>query len=115
MEQIISIAEQEEWTPIVYRQEGVYYAELSIRTPAGEDFCITVDFTPGTAKGFTEALDKYVENFDVDEETYIWLGADGHGCNGAPYHIKDILQDKEWSLNKMKALSEKVKQIIYTK
>lgn len=115
MEQIISIAEQEGWTIIVYCQEGVYYAELSIRSPAREDFCITIDFALRTAKGFTEALDKYVECFDVDAETYIWLGADGHGRNGAPYHIKDILQDKEWSLNKMKALSEKVKQISYTK
>lgn len=34
-------------------------------------------------------------NFDADYETYIWLGPDGHGQNGAPYHIRDILDEME--------------------
>lgn len=27
--------------------------------------------------------------------TYLWIGTDGHGKNGAPYHIKDIVSDME--------------------
>lgn len=33
--------------------------------------------------------------FDSDYETALWIGEDGHGKNGAPYHIKDILADFE--------------------
>ena len=38
-------------------------------------------------------IHEYYENFDVDEEAYIWIGSDGHGKNGAPYHIADIVKD----------------------
>ena len=32
---------------------------------------------------------------DRDYEAYLWIGNDGHGKNGAPYHIKDIVSDME--------------------
>ena len=35
------------------------------------------------------------ENFDVDLEVSRWIGEDGHGRNGAPYHIRDILKEME--------------------
>ena len=50
-------------------------------------------------------LDDLHENFDVDYETYIWLGNDGHGRSGAPYHIKDLLADMEEVDEKLKQLS----------
>ena len=59
---------------------GVTYdfgIELSV-----EDFC---DLT-------REVFDRY-EGFDPDEETALWIGPDGHGKNGAPYHIQDILDE----------------------
>ena len=34
-------------------------------------------------------------DFDPDYEAYLWIGDDGHGRNGAPYHIKDIVSDME--------------------
>ncbi|MBO5628352.1 MAG: hypothetical protein J5965_04650 [Aeriscardovia sp.] len=42
-----------------------------------------------------EVLYNEYENFDVDEETALWIGEDGHGKNGAPYHIRDIIQEFE--------------------
>ena len=36
--------------------------------------------------------DEY-DSFDVDYETSLWIGDDGHGKNGAPHHIRDILDD----------------------
>ena len=33
--------------------------------------------------------------FDPDYETYVWLGEDGHGRDGAPYRIRDILDEME--------------------
>lgn len=37
-----------------------------------------------------QAVEDFYYDFDPDEETYLWLGSDGHGINGAPYHIRDI-------------------------
>lgn len=37
------------------------------------------------------------EDYDVSEETYIWLDDTGHGRSGAPYDLEDVLADKkEW-------------------
>lgn len=52
-----------------------------------------------------EKLDELYEDFDVDYETYLWIGDDGHGKSGAPYHIKDILADMEEVDEKLKQLS----------
>ena len=41
------------------------------------------------------ALREVHDNFDIDYETSIWIGEDGHGKNGAPYHISDILETKK--------------------
>ena len=40
-------------------------------------------------------IEDYYEGFDPDYEAYLWIGTDGHGRNGAPYHIKDIVDEME--------------------
>ena len=35
------------------------------------------------------------DGFDPDYEASLWIGPDGHGANGAPYHIRDILDDMD--------------------
>lgn len=45
-------------------------------------------------------MEQYFEGFDPDYEAYLWIGNDGHGKNGAPYHIKDIVSDMEEAENK---------------
>jgi len=42
-----------------------------------------------------EAFKLLYDNYDADYETSLWIGEDGHGKNGAPYHIKDIVEDME--------------------
>ena len=32
-------------------------------------------------------------DYDVSYETYLWLDNTGHGKNGAPYELEDILED----------------------
>lgn len=109
MRRLNKVIENEGWMFRPLMQDGQHLAEFVIITPAGEDFCPTIWYGNGSPLKLIEGLDEYIENFDVDQETYLWLGHDGHGVNGAPYHIKDILEDKEWSLNKMKSLSKKLK------
>lgn len=45
-----------------------------------------------TYENIVECIEEFRENYDIDYETYKWLGNDGHGKNGAPYHIEDILK-----------------------
>lgn len=44
---------------------------------------------------FIYNLSKYWAGFDVSQETYYWLDKTGHGKNGAPYEMKDIIRDFE--------------------
>lgn len=111
MKQLQEVIEAEGWVFRPSVQDGKHIAEIARFSPAGEDFCITIWYGNGSPEDFIEGLDEFIEGFDVDEETYLWLDSSGHGKNGAPYHIKDIIEDKEWSLNKMKALSKKLKEI----
>lgn len=110
MEELIKAIEEQGWQVRITEQDNLKIAELERFTPAKHDFVIEVQtFEKFTAEEFINALDECCENYDVDYETYIWLGDDGHGKNGAPYHIKDILADKEWELGKLKELSTRIK------
>ena len=52
----------------------------------------TMPVPPG---GPQASVKEYYEGFAPDYEAYLWIGDDGHGRNGAPYHIKDIVSDME--------------------
>ena len=54
-------------------------------------------------------IEDYYEGFDPDYEAYLWIGTDGHGRNGAPYHIKDIVSDMEDAEAMIKTLYETLK------
>lgn len=78
------------WT--VYKEGDTEYC-LSKFSPAGQDFNIVVE-----GENVEELLDNIYdayENYDVSEETYLWLDDTGHGANGAPYEMKDVLADME--------------------
>lgn len=40
-------------------------------------------------------IKEYYDNFDVDSEAHLWLDETGHGKNGAPYRMKDVVKDME--------------------
>ena len=44
---------------------------------------------------FAKEVVALADGFDPDYETSLWIGPDGHGANGAPYHIRDILDDMD--------------------
>ena len=44
------------------------------------------------------------EEYDPDYETYLWKSSDGHGINGAPYHIRDILAEHDLIDSKLSGL-----------
>ena len=62
-------------------------------SPAGQDFSIVVEGED--AETLIDNIDKAYENYDVSTETYLWLDDAGHGKNGAPHELKDVLKDME--------------------
>lgn len=44
---------------------------------------------------FLTELSDYYEGYDPEAETMLWLDNDGHGKNGAPFHMRDVLSDME--------------------
>lgn len=53
-----------------------------------------------------DAFQELYDGYDVDYETSLWIGPDGHGKNGAPYHIRTILKNFE-------AIEDDLKKSIY--
>lgn len=65
---------------------------FSKESPAGQDFSFTVSL----GESLTELeinVHNYYDSYDVSEETYLWLDNTGHGKNGAPYDMEDVLND----------------------
>ena len=79
-------------------------------TSYGQDFNFSVELEDDDMEAFIDNIHEYYENFDVDEEAYIWIGSDGHGKNGAPYHIADIVKDMEEAEAMIADLYEAFKQ-----
>mgnify|MGYP001771766225 CR=1 FL=1 len=64
-------------------------------SPASQDCNFTLYMDKDNPASVSKAVDELYENYDPEEEAMLWIGPDGHGKNGAPYHMKDILKDME--------------------
>ena len=73
----------------------IWQFEFSQSTKAGQDFNFSAEMKDGDPDSLIKSVREYYEGFDPDEEAYLWIGEDGHGRNGAPYHIRDIVADME--------------------
>ena len=91
-------------------QNGKTDVNFAKYTSYGQDFNFSVELENDDMEAFIDNIHEYYENFDVDEEAYIWIGSDGHGKNGAPYHIADIVKDMEEAEVMMADLYEAFRQ-----
>ena len=91
-------------------QNGKTDVNFAKYTSYGQDFNFSVELEDDDMEAFIDNIYEYYENFDVDEEAYIWIGSDGHGKNGAPYHIADIVKDMEEAEVMMADLYEAFRQ-----
>lgn len=94
-EQIIAVATGLGWQASTTKYENRVVFDFQQYTPKGQDFNVSVEMKDGDFDRFLCELENFYEGFDPDYETYLWIGNDGHGKNGAPYHIKDIVTDME--------------------
>lgn len=83
--------------------------EFSQYTPAGQDFNFSVDMKGDDPDSLLTEIERYYEAYDPDYEASLWIGTDGHGKNGAPYHIKDIVSDMEAAEAMINTLYETLK------
>ena len=91
-------------------QNGKTDVNFAKYTSYGQDFNFSVELENDDMEAFIDNIHEYYENFDVDEEAYIWIGSDGHGKNGAPYRIADIVKDMEEAEVMMADLYEAFRQ-----
>lgn len=105
VDKIITIAQQEGWAVYNYSTD---FAELELEfskySRAGQDFIFCVHATSGAIHDFLNEMEKYIDGYDPEEVALLWIGDDGHGKNGAPYHIADIVNDMIDCKNNMQAL-----------
>lgn len=82
--------------------------EISQYSPAGQDFIVSIESTKNgveSPKVLVNNLEEYINGYDPSEEALLWVGPDGHGHNGAPYEIQDIISD-------MKACREMMRELL---
>lgn len=91
MQEVLDRIEELEWN---IQDEGNDYL-LSQFSPAGQDFNIYVN-KADDVDTFINNIYKTYENYDISEEVSYWVGVDGHGINGAPYELEDLLEDMKW-------------------
>lgn len=79
------------------------YITFSEGSPAGQDFSIEIEIPELHGKQFkrqfdelAEAVYEYWQGYDPDEEASLWTDGFGHGTGGAPYNLKDLVEDMEW-------------------
>ena len=94
-ERIEQIANDNDWNCNMYKTNaGNEYIEFETHTPTGQDLIVTIGECESVdLQGVCEKLYEYAENFDECKEAYLWLDNTGHGKNGAPYHMGDVLED----------------------
>ena len=88
---LIDLLEEEDYS--VYDDDSGY-VEISKYSTAGQDW--STDIALGEdINEFANNIYSAYESYDPEYEASFWIGDDGHGKNGAPYHIKDIIEDME--------------------
>lgn len=75
---------------VIEQEENNEY-RLGKYSPFGQDFSITIEGS--TVEELIEDVYEAYVDFDVSAETYLWLDNTGHGRNGAPYEMEDVLED----------------------
>lgn len=113
IEKITGCAEKNGWSVSLDtgQEKDITVFEFSKYTPAGQDFSFSATMKDNSLDSLVENIEEYYEGFDVDSETYLWLDSDGHGKNGAPYRMKDVLGDMEEAERGIESLLDAIRKI----
>lgn len=93
-ERIYEIVDDNDWiVSFDYRGNETNIKFESIYTPAGQDLIVNIWIKDlKSLEDVRDSVYSYWEGFDECTETYKLLDSYGHGANGAPYYMGDILK-----------------------
>ena len=95
-ELIIEIAANEGWSVDISEiNENVDNICFQCYSPAGKDFSFDVEVKNNNPESLLKEMADYYDDFNPDREALQWCDQDGHGINGAPKRLKDIIIDFE--------------------
>lgn len=107
VDKIIGIAEDEDWSVHNYCED---FSEVELEfckyTSAGQDFSFCISTKSGAKRDFLEEMKDYIDDYDPDYEATLWTDEWGHGKNGAPYRLADIIADMEECKHNMQDLHD---------
>lgn len=98
IKQVEAVGESEGWTvDTSLENNGNMYFTFSKFSPAGRDFSFDISFdTPvELLSDVANEVYGFWLSYDADYETMLWLDENGHGKNGAPHRMRDVLDDSE--------------------
>lgn len=95
IDRIIEIAESQGFSVSTEIKGDDVEFTLSQYTDFGQDFSFCATMQNYDIYTLIEEVDNYYEGYDPDEEAMLWVGPDGHGKNGAPYRLTDVVKDME--------------------
>lgn len=95
IDRIIEIAESQGFSVSTEINENKVEFTFSQYTDFGQGFSFWATMKDYDIYTLIEEINDYYEGYDPDEETMLWVGPDGHGKNGAPYRLTDIVKDME--------------------
>lgn len=113
IDKIVACGEDKGWSVDVKADipAGTAEFEFSQYTTFGQDLNITCYLKDGDPDTLVTDVYDYWEGYDPDYEAYLWIGEDGHGKNGAPYHISDVVADMEAADKMIKELYDALNKI----
>lgn len=74
---------------------NLYQIEIQKYSDAGQNCVFMLNCEKDKPASVAQALKQIYEDYDVDREAYLWLDSDGHGKNGAPYHMVDVVKNMQ--------------------
>lgn len=106
IDRIIEIAESQGFSVSTEINENKVEFTFSQYTDFGQDFSFEATMKDNNIYTLMDEVYDYYEGYDPDEEAMLWVGPDGHGKNGAPYRLTDVVKDMEQCEQMIKDLSD---------
>lgn len=95
IDRIIEIAESQGFSVNYETTGSTVEFTFSQYTDFGQDFSFEATMKEYNIYTLIEEVNDYYEGYDPDEQAMLWVGPDGHGKNGAPYRLTDVVKDME--------------------
>lgn len=111
-DRILKVAESLEFSVYFYERvnDDKIDIEFSGYTDIGQNIVFSGTMNEDDPHSLVKSLYDGWQAYDPDEEASYWIGPDGHGKNGAPYRISNIVKDMKEAESQYEKLYEEMKK-----